>query len=507
MINECYRGALIVALLCVAGCAPAAEAESAAKPSAQERLASFFADNVAVIKFIGKAKEADAIADPLERCLAFPDFPVQDWVAGTTNAHCDYAFGGQVHAADLDAAMKSGDFASVDAAFARDLERHFSKSNFSEAIHRDFAHFDGSERSDAITKAWLSKSPKSAFAWSARGTHFLGLANGARGGRTYGEMDDTSRRAQSTNAGLAIHAFQTAIAIEPRLMPAYVQMASAAMVDSRDDVEWSAIHAGQKVDPLCSELANQAMFGLQPKWGGSKEAMKAYAATLEPHLRERPLLAFALVISETDGQCLACQAEDWRQTQAVGSAAALRSSSTKTFTYMAIGAAYDTSAPRMAAVSYALEASRFSEESVDMLRGRGFVTLYNLGDPAWAKVILERGLALDPKDGNMHLYLGMANRTLKDMEGARAQFELAQADEKSREAAIQALRTLTPPGGFPPAASEWIAAPEAIKRAAAAGPAGEEGVYAIVVAAADEIDGHMYLFPAQWDPKLGIHVT
>lgn len=442
MLNQYSRGTLIALVLCLAACTPAAEVGPPAKPSAEARLASFFADNAAVTNFISKAKAADEIADPLQRCLAFPDFPVQDWVEGTAKAHCDYSFGGEVRTADLDEATKSGNFAAIDAAFTRDLGRHFSKTNFSEAIHREFDAFDGSAHSEAISQAWLSKSPTSAFAWAARGTHFLKLAESARAGRTYDAMDAASVKAQSANADLAIEAFQKAIAIEPRLMPAYVKMASAAMLDSRFEVESAAILAGQRIDPLCSELAHQAMFGLQPKWGGSKEAMQAYAASLEPHVRERPLLSFALVVSDTDGQCLACRAEDWQRTQSVGSSAVLRSSSTKLFKYMTIGATNDSTAPPMAAVVYALETSRFSEEDVVMLRGRGYVTLYNLGDPTWAKAILERGIALDPADGRTHLYLGDAKRALKDIEGARAQFELALADEKSREGATHALSTL-----------------------------------------------------------------
>jgi hypothetical protein len=42
--------------------------------------------------FIEKAKQAEAIKNPLKRCLAYPDYPGNRWPAGLAAAYCHFAF-------------------------------------------------------------------------------------------------------------------------------------------------------------------------------------------------------------------------------------------------------------------------------------------------------------------------------------------------------------------------------------------------------------------------------
>src|SRR5690606_26494233 len=147
------------------------------------------------------------------------------------------------------------------------------------------------EEGDRLTAKWVSQAPDSAYAHYARGIHLLVAARTARGPRWASETDPKAMRRMSGLVGESIASLDRAVALEPRLLPAYAMLHNAAMFDSRDDVKRRAAEAAWAIDPACLDMAKQRMEALEPRWGGSYLEMVAFASRLEPFLDRRPGLA------------------------------------------------------------------------------------------------------------------------------------------------------------------------------------------------------------------------
>lgn len=150
-----HRLAQLTMLAAVVACAPSRSGEPLAAPAATPAPAPVAAPALRftlpdgkpspeVLAFLDAAVAARAIADPLARCLAFPDLPGNQWPAGLAKAHCEYLYGERLTGEQIKARIDAGDFAALDARLAADLARHFDAGDFSEAIHRDYADIDGS---------------------------------------------------------------------------------------------------------------------------------------------------------------------------------------------------------------------------------------------------------------------------------------------------------------------------------------------------------------------------
>lgn len=168
--------------------------------------------------FLQQARKADAIADPLQRCLALPDMPGNQWAPGLARAYCELLFGEVITRPTAAGHIDGGTVAALDALYRRDLERHFSKDDFSEIIHRDFQQFGGDEETERLTASWLKQAPDSPFAHLFRGAYLADLASTARGGRWAQETPAEDLRRMSELAAQGLELYATAIRLEPRLM-------------------------------------------------------------------------------------------------------------------------------------------------------------------------------------------------------------------------------------------------------------------------------------------------
>ena len=89
--------------------------------------------------YLVKAREAERIEDPLQRCLAFPDLPDNNWLAGHAAAHCRHHFGiRRPSLEDIEGMVQRGEMADIEALFDASLARHYSTEHFSDDIHDTF---------------------------------------------------------------------------------------------------------------------------------------------------------------------------------------------------------------------------------------------------------------------------------------------------------------------------------------------------------------------------------
>jgi tetratricopeptide (TPR) repeat protein len=251
--------------------------------------------NAEVYAFLTAAKQAEAIKDPLQRCLAYPNPPGSHWTPAAVNAYCQYRMQPLMSFDELQALIQNGQAAEADQRFAQMLAAQSTQPNARGRLDRTFDQdFDGSFEVREVLDAWKRGSPKSAFAYAASGFAYERMAHKARGGSyiqdtAASNLESMDRLLQQADADL-----RQAIALNPKVTPAYTAMINAGGLSLGSDYAMDAARRGLAVDPANLSIYSALMWLAQPKWGGSLRAMNNIAAKAQTHLGESPLVVLQL---------------------------------------------------------------------------------------------------------------------------------------------------------------------------------------------------------------------
>lgn len=363
-------------------------------------------------EFLLKARKADAISDPMQRCLAFPDLPGNKWVAGLPRAYCELLRGEVITLKTVARHLEQGTLAELEALYRRNFERHFSKDDFSEIIHRDLQQFDNGAESARLTAVWVAKAPDSPFAHLARGHHLSTLASDARGKRWIQQTPREDIVRMSALAGQANESYGKAIRLEPRLLPAYVGVMWMGQLDSNAMGD-AAFERADAIDPACRTMSRQRMATLLPRWGGSLEAMDSYAKALEPFVAARPLVALSVILPaverarQAENRDGADGPEHRAQIIKALAPAALVAPYPDLHSDLGIAMFY-SDADRWQTLAHLLSAQRYADDEVLAMNLRGNLLL-EAGDPAWALKSLERAAELKPDNPYTAYQRGLAH--------------------------------------------------------------------------------------------------
>lgn len=237
-------------------------------------------------------RAAKQIEDPLSRCMAWPDLPGHQWPAGHAASHCRYHFADAPSPAQTQALLETGQIAQLEAQLAAVAAGHGQRED-AERIHtffHDVAALPAAER-DALTAHWLEAAPESAYAAMTRGRHFAEKGWDARGTNWSSRTSPAQMAGMHANFGEALKFYRRSVELDPELTHAYIGLMEIAKAVSDRDLEAWAFARAQLAGPACAEVAVSRMAMLQPRWGGSLQAMEQYAATLAPQAATNPLLA------------------------------------------------------------------------------------------------------------------------------------------------------------------------------------------------------------------------
>lgn len=248
-------------------------------------------------QYLAGAAQADTIADPLQRCLAYPDLPGNHWPAGSAKGRCGLF---QIQDPPLDriaATLAAPDGAAqLDRDYAQLLEAHYRDPAHGEALFDAYQDF-GTVKGQRLAALWFEKSPQSAFAMMAKGHAAYGAAGDARGTDFIGKTSNNQIDAMHAQLAVAVPLLKAALAREPRLSPACVDlMWAAAMVDDSAGHDAAAKHC-MAVDPLSWTVNSAWMRGYDPRWGGSFRSMDRAIDEIRTRVPANPALGSLLAKS------------------------------------------------------------------------------------------------------------------------------------------------------------------------------------------------------------------
>lgn len=244
------------------------------------------------LAFLNAAHKAEVIADPLQRCLAYPDPPGSHWNQAAVVAYCQYRTQPFVTFAQVKHLIESGQAAKLDQMLAQALHAQETDPAAAGRIDRIYeADFrNGSYAIRPILDAWKRQSPNSAFAYAASGMAYMKMAFKARGSdwmtkTPQYKVDSMERLAREANADLV-----RALKLNPKITPIYTAMMSLGGMAFSTKYAITVAKLGLAVAPDDQDIYDQLLWLVEPKWDGSLKLMTAVVDRALVHEAENPLL-------------------------------------------------------------------------------------------------------------------------------------------------------------------------------------------------------------------------
>lgn len=276
--------------------------ETVAKPAAPSAAApdqaSFSATQIH--EFLDRAHRAEAIADPLQRCIAYPDPPGSHWSAAATKAYCTYHMQTLMPYEKVEALIESGKAAQLDAYLSDAAKKQLGQGESAGLLdHIYFSYFGGtSPQTHALIEAWRRQRPKSAFALVASARYEVRMGYVARGTDYASDTPHENIQRMDKWFELARKDLGQAIALDRRVIPAYSEMINVAMAHGDREYEREAARKGLAVDPANYAIYGQLIAMAEPRWGGSLDEMKQIAALAQAHAKDNGLLLLLLPLAD-----------------------------------------------------------------------------------------------------------------------------------------------------------------------------------------------------------------
>ncbi len=243
---------------------------------------------------------AEAKTDPIERCLSYPSPPHLQWPEQLIRVLCADLHTPVMQADDIKILIDRGDWKALHERYSIYLERHYSGADPEKLLYRVFPErsWKSDQEADKYTRKWVAAAPNDAFANTARGAVLVSAAWKARGNGYYKEIPDSRKRQMYKLALEATVYLRNAIAIEPKLLPAYYHLIDAYVLGGKPEWVSNATQNAIQQSPDTFYIRDMASEYLQQKWGGQPRDMDALIENAERHVKRNPRLAMIRINRE-----------------------------------------------------------------------------------------------------------------------------------------------------------------------------------------------------------------
>ncbi|OOG57180.1 DUF4034 domain-containing protein [Rhodanobacter sp. C03] len=378
--------------------------------------------------FIAAAKQAEAIKDPLQRCLAYPDPPRSHWSHDAVSAYCHYRYQPVISFAEVQSLIQSGHAAEVDSRLAQALQAQLtqpeSRGLLDRTFYEDFRN--GSFDIRPTLDAWKRDSPHSAYAYAASGYAYGQMAADARGQQYIADTPQNNIDAMEKLLAQADADLRHAIELDPRITPAYMAMVHAGGLSLGRTYGLDAARRGLAMAPDNYSIYSMQMWLQQPRWGGSLGAMKHLADQAQLHAKSNPLLVL-LQSEQPFYQADTCECD--KETELAAYPAALDQVALSGDLLSAGNAATGSKHPEVSVI-YLSEALRFNQ-GLDDARVRRAYDLVGFDEAAWAVAEANQLIAASPRNEGAFKVRGYANEAMEDYAHAEQDFRAALALDPS----------------------------------------------------------------------------
>jgi tetratricopeptide (TPR) repeat protein len=242
------------------------------------------------LKYLSAVLTAEALQDPLARCLAYPALPGNEWLKGLVEALCALV----PPEGSLDAwqaALKQpGGGAELDRRFAALNDAHYNDPNQKDRIFRAYDNFDASDQAAAVAEEWVRQSPESIHAHTARAWQLIRSGWQARGPKLMRQTPGENVRRMEEAFARAISDVAFAVKQDPKYLPACDRLLTIG-ANGNDALQQLGSNLCFSADPSSYRVMRSLLWAAQPKWGGSLEEMRALVAIAREQEAKNPALA------------------------------------------------------------------------------------------------------------------------------------------------------------------------------------------------------------------------
>jgi tetratricopeptide (TPR) repeat protein len=415
---------MLLALLLVTGVWwNARDSQSSAMGAAVPGAPSLFSKEQ-ISHFLASVKAAEALADPLRRCLDYPDPPGSHWSHEVVVVVCKRS---NETPMTFDQAK-----ALVDSGHASDLDRHLADlangrngyGHPADDVHYALAYiFDNSsDRVRALVDAWKRQSPGSAYAYAGSGMAYVAAGVNARGEDFVSSTPDAQLEAMEHLFELAEADLTRAIAIDAKCLSAYSEMVIIGRNARPRAYGLDAVRRGLAIEPDSYAIHSEWLALSNPEWGGTARDVLEVVEHARHYDKSNPLL----VLVETEGAAIAADLDHCDCGTPEGRLAFARAFDNVAGSNATgwAGKAANSAGQYDLGLVYLSETLRFRPNAVDFALSR-VNSLLAEGDHAYAMSEAQRALALAPRNQRSYLIRGSVYDALNDYVHAAADYRTA----------------------------------------------------------------------------------
>lgn len=241
--------------------------------------------------FVADVRAADKVADPLQRCLHFPDPPSMHWNEALVAEMCRLSALKLVTVEEISRRLARGEAASVDATFD-----DYATQDADAAKHGiQFRAFESLFESDnpavgAVVDEWVKQAPGSANALAARGIFRVRSGYEARGTASAGETPDANVEAMRRLVALGVADLEASLKVNPRFAVPATYLLSAHRSGGDQDLIAAEGKRAVELAPTEHRVYIFWLTAASPLWGGSIENLHAIVEAAKPYVDKNPLL-------------------------------------------------------------------------------------------------------------------------------------------------------------------------------------------------------------------------